>query len=225
MSYLTDNGVFASAEFRAHCEAQRQDLSFSGAYAHHQNSIAEHGIGTVSRCARANLIHLMLCWPDRANINLWAFAINYAIWVYNRLPSDVLGGLSPIEVWSGCHSDHSKLRRAHIFGCPVYVLDPKLADGDKILKCNHRASMGMFLGFSHKHFSLVPLVLNLRTGHVSPQYHVIFDDNFETVPSLNPNYADIDDKFATLFNTTARDFYLDQIDDDDCFSLPPLDAS
>jgi transposase InsO family protein len=83
MSYLTDNGVFASAEFRAHCEAQRQDLSFSGAYAHHQNSIAEHGIGTVSRCARANLIHLMLCWPDRANINLWAFAINYAIWVYN----------------------------------------------------------------------------------------------------------------------------------------------
>jgi hypothetical protein len=85
--------------------------------------------------------------------------------------------------------------------------------------------MGMFLGFSHKHFSLVPLVLNLRTGHVSPQYHVIFDDNFETVPSLNPNYADIDDKFATLFNTTARDFYLDQIDDDDCFSLPPLDAS
>jgi hypothetical protein len=26
---------------------------------------------------------LMLCWPDRANINLWAFAINYAIWVYN----------------------------------------------------------------------------------------------------------------------------------------------
>jgi hypothetical protein len=95
------------------------------------------------------MIHLMLCWPDRANINLWAFAINYAIWVYNRLPSDMLGGLSPNEVWSGKRCDHSELRRAYVFGCPVYVLDPKLADGDKIPKWDHRARMGMFLGFSH----------------------------------------------------------------------------
>jgi hypothetical protein len=85
--------------------------------------------------------------------------------------------------------------------------------------------MGMFLGFSHKHSSLVQLVLNLHTGHVSPQYHVIFDDNFETVPSLNLNCSDIDDKFASLFNTTAWDFYLDQIDYDDCINLPSLDAA
>lgn len=61
--------------------------------------------------------------------------------------------------------------------------------------------MGMFLGFSHKHSSLVQLVLNLHTGHVSPQYHVIFDDNFETVPSLNLNCSDIDDKFASRCST------------------------
>jgi hypothetical protein len=140
--------------------------------------------------------------------------MNYAIWVYNRLPSSMLGGLSPDELWSGNHSSHDELRCAHVFGCPVYVLDHKLADGDKIPKWNHRARMGMFLGFSHEHSSLVPLVLNLRTGHVSPQYHVIFDDNFETVPSLNPSTADIDDKFAALFDS-AKDFYLDQISEDD----------
>jgi hypothetical protein len=132
--YHTDNGIFASSEFCTHCDAQKQTLSYSGAHAHHQNRIAERGIGTISSCARANLIHLMLCRPDCANINLWAFAINYAIWVYNRLPSDMLGGLSPNEVWSGKRCDHSELRRAHVFGCPVYVLDPKLADGDKIPK-------------------------------------------------------------------------------------------
>ena len=27
-------------------------------------------------------------------------------------------------------------------------------------------------------------MLNLQTGHVSPQIHVVFDDNFETVDSL-----------------------------------------
>ncbi len=30
----------------------------------------------------------------------------------------------------------------------------------------------------------VALILNLNTGHVSPQYHVIYDDNFTTVDSL-----------------------------------------
>jgi hypothetical protein len=165
----------------------------------------------------------MLCWPDRANINLWAFAINYAIWVYNRLPSPMLGGLSPNERWSRNRSNHEGLRRAHVFGCPVYVLDPRLADGDSIPKWNHRARMGMFLGFSNEHSSLVPLVLNLLTGHVSPQHHVIFDDNFETVPSLNPSESDIDDKFAALFDS-SKEFYPDQIADDDDVQLPALDS-
>jgi transposase InsO family protein len=222
-AYHSDNGIFASTEFRDHCASLKQSISFSGAHAHHQNGIAERSIGTISSCARANLIHLMLCWPNQANINLWAFAINYAIWVYNRLPSPMLGGLSPDECWSRNRSSHEELRRAHVFGCPVYVLDPRLADGDSIPKWNHRARMGMFLGFSNEHSSLVPLVLNLRTGHVSSQYHVIFDDNFETVPSLNPSESDIDDKFAALFDS-SKEFYLDQIADDDDTQLPPLDS-
>jgi hypothetical protein len=136
----------------------------------------------------------------------------------------MLGGLSPNEVWSGKRCDHSELRRAHVFGCPVYVLDPKLADGNKIPKWDHRARMGMFLGFSHEHSSLVPLVLNLRTCHVSPQYHVIFDYTFKTVPSLNPSASVIDDKFATLFDLPSHDFYLDRISEDDDVSFPTLDA-
>ena len=39
------------------------------------------------------------------------------------------------------------------------------------------------MGLSPKHASSVPLVLNLTTGHVSPQFHVIFDDSFSTVSS------------------------------------------
>jgi hypothetical protein len=58
-------------------------------------------------------------------------------------------------------------------------------------------------------------VLNLRTGSITPQYHVVFDDNkFETVPSKNISDKHIDDKFAELYKSSA-DFYLDLIDDDD----------
>ena len=44
--------------------------------------------------------------------------------------------------------------------------------------------MGAYLGRSKQHASNVTLILNLQTGHISPQYHVVFDDNFKTMDSL-----------------------------------------
>eukprot|EP00956_Cyclotella_meneghiniana_P034902 scaffold109269_cov39-Cyclotella_meneghiniana.AAC.2 len=100
-SYHSDNGIFAQKEFKDHCEHQKQKLSFCGVGAHHQNGIAEINIKTVCNLARANLIHLMLMWPEKCNINLWTLAINYAVWIFNRLPKASLGGLCPNELWSG----------------------------------------------------------------------------------------------------------------------------
>ncbi len=59
--------------------------------------------------------------------------------------------------------------------------------GRKIPKWNSPACLGLFLGFSNLHLSQVPLVLNVATDHISPQFHVIFDDKFETVHSLPLN--------------------------------------
>jgi hypothetical protein len=47
--------------------------------------------------------------------------------------------------------------------------------------------------------SSVALVLNPRTGHVSPQFHVVFDDLFTTVSFMKksevpPNWAKLVDK-------------------------------
>jgi hypothetical protein len=41
----------------------------------------------------------------------------------------------------------------------------------------------MFLGVSHAHSSSVGRILNLRTGNISPQYHVVYDDSFTPVPN------------------------------------------
>jgi len=40
------------------------------------------------------------------------------------------------------------------------------------------------VGHSPVHAGSVALVLNVITGHISPQYHVIFDNNFSTFPAL-----------------------------------------
>ena len=37
------------------------------------------------------------------------------------------------------------------------------------------------MGRSLEHASSVGMIRNLRTGYVSPQYHVIYDNKFETV--------------------------------------------
>ena len=44
--------------------------------------------------------------------------------------------------------------------------------------------MGIYLGRSPAHAENVALVLNPKTGLVSPHFHVVFDDNFTTVPHL-----------------------------------------
>ena len=66
-------------------------------------------------------------------------------------------------------------------GCPVYVLDPALQDGKKLPKWQPRSRRGQFMGFSSSHSSQVANILNLVTGHVSPQFHLVFDDLFATV--------------------------------------------
>ena len=56
-------------------------------------------------------------------------------------------------------------------------------DIPKPLKWKQRSRLGVYLGPSPNHARSVALVLNPRTGHVSPQFHVKFDDFFETVQS------------------------------------------
>ncbi len=116
-------------------------------------------------------------------LNLLASSIDFAVWVFNRLPN-MESGIAPNEIWSGVRSPHTDLSCSHVFGCPVYVLNASLQDGKKIPNWSPRARLGLFLGFSDLHSSQVPLVLNVATGHISPQFNVIFDDKFENVNSL-----------------------------------------
>ena len=107
----------------------------------------------------------------------------------------------------GIKSPSSELPQTHVFSCPIYILDPALWDSKKLPKWDSNSHLGIFVGFSDEHTSLVPLVFNLCTQHILHQYHVIFDDAFSTIPSLTSAAAH-DLRFTDLFET-SHEFYVD----------------
>ena len=181
-NYLTDNGTFKSKNFVKHLHEHNQKVQYCGVNAHHQNGIAERSIRTVSECARAVLLHSALRWKDGPiDSTFWPFAVRYATYIYNHCPDS--SGTCPADRFYGITVPRHKLLDLHCWGCPVYVLDPTLQQGRKLPKWQPRSRQGVFVGFSRVHSSDVPLVLNTRTGYISPQYHVVFDDTFSTVVS------------------------------------------
>ena len=93
-------------------------MNFSGVGAHHQN-LFEHHIQTIFNWSQALLLHFVLHWLQEANKNLWPFAVDYAIFIWNNLPTKSTK-LCPLELFSDAQfPDHNHLQRTHVFGCPV----------------------------------------------------------------------------------------------------------
>jgi hypothetical protein len=118
---------------------------------------------------------------QKLDLKLWPFALDHAIFLWNNiLNSDTR--LAPIEVFTSTKFQNYKhLERCNVWGRPVFVLDPALQDGNTIPKWNQRSIVGMYLGNSPVHSSTVARVLNLRTGYITAQYHIVHDDLFSTV--------------------------------------------
>ena len=86
----------------------------------------------------------------------------------------------------GLEASEVPVKTHHTLFCPVYVLDSRLqsAGGPGPPKWEPRSRIGVYLGHSPFHAGSVALVFNPSTGRVSPQYHVVFDDEFSTVPYM-----------------------------------------
>jgi len=188
-TYHADNGIFKSAEFVAQLESNDQPIDYSGVGAHHQNGMAEGAIHIVTDRARTMMVHQAIHWPEEADPAHWPFAMDYAVELYNHTPNRA-SKLSPEELMSRCTTPGGTLDRHRTWGCPGYVLDPALQDNKKLPKWHRRAKSAQFLGFSKDHASTVALMRNLQTGFVSPQYHVLFDEEFNTVAGGNIDMSD-----------------------------------
>ena len=64
------------------------------------------------------------------------------------------------------------------------MLDSRAQVGNMIPKRDPIFRLGIYVDQSPCHAGNVALVLSPKTMHISPQYHLVFDDEFPTVPFL-----------------------------------------
>ena len=201
-NYHADNGIFASRGFVNHVHNSNQHIEYCGVSAHFQNGIAENAIKINTGNARSMLLHAMYRWPAVITSNLWPFAVALADWNRNNLRKRS-NGLTSLETIHDIH-DHigEKLKHSHPFGCPAFVLAAPLQDGNKIPKWDSRVRIGAYIGRSPRHAGNVAMILNPTTGHVSPQFHVVFDDSFSTIDALTNGYKP--ENWEVLYETNTE---------------------
>jgi hypothetical protein len=215
--YHGDNAIFSAEEYCLECKEKGQSAQY-------QNARAEHAIQTIMFMAHSFMVHASLHWTDQGSddISLWPFAVKHVVWIYNRVPNRQ-SGLTPLELLTKSKVDHRDILRAHVWGCLAIVLEPQLQNVKKLLKWNRRAWVGQFLGYLDKHLSLAANVSHLSTSYVSPQFHVVSDDLFETVVCNGDNDAVINSICDGLFERNQELYVEDELDADGMLVYkPPL---
>ena len=148
--YHTDNGIFNDSEFMEELLKNQQKIRFNGDGASHKNRAAERAIKTVDTMERTMLMHgAIRCPEDTLSTDIWPMAMDYALWVYNRIP-DTQYILSAIEKWSRSRFEpvSETLSNCHVWGFPTYVSEPKLQKpGVNIPKWAPRSQRGVNMGF------------------------------------------------------------------------------
>ena len=155
-------------------------MSFSCTSAHHQSGIAEIVIQQTTLWARVMLLHALIMWLDHTKIDLWPFALSHAAYLRKHITKHD-SSLSPLNLFSVWSHPILILHNCKVFGCPVFVLDPRLQDGPKIPKWQPFYHLGQFLGCSNLHASMIGLILNPETHY---KFHVGFDELFLQRPIL-----------------------------------------
>jgi hypothetical protein len=153
--------------------------------------------------------------------------MDQAVYLWNQLPNKATE-LLPIELFTkSLVGDYSHLTNLHAFGCPCYVLDPVLQDGKKLPKWVPRTRHGQYLGVSREHTCTIGHNRNARTGHISPQFHVVYDDLFTMVPNVDdpvlPAHKEVN-LDTLLWTSGVRNFYVDEEIDEhgNVLTLPAL---
>ena len=82
-------------------------------------------------------------------------------------------------------------------------MEAKLQNDQKYPKWNRPSRQGQFLGFSDEHSNLVATVKNIKIGYTSPQYHIVFDEFFDTTFRRGKKTL-LFIKFVTIFLISAR---------------------
>jgi hypothetical protein len=161
---------------------KNQGITYCSVNAHWQNGITERWIRDLKEQTRTMLLHAQHHWPDAVATSLWPYAMRTASHVLNDAPT--LQGnhkdkTPSREIFTGVKIS-AEVRHHHTFGCPVCVTERSLQQGKSLSVWMARARVRINLGISPTHARNVALILSLKAGLVSTQFHIKHDDMFET---------------------------------------------
>jgi hypothetical protein len=128
------------------------------------------------------------------------FAIHHAATIYNKTKRR--SHEYDLNPWEKITGEHYKLDQTgmHPLFCPVYVLDRRMQEGTSPPKWENTHSTKGLRRHLHHYSKSVPMVWDPKMKLVSPQFHVMFDDNFHTVQAPAPNIKQAD-TMDSLFKT------------------------
>ena len=146
-AYHADIGIFKAKKWVKECRQRKQDSTFAGVNAHHQNDVAERRIRELQVTMRATLIHATKRWPGVVTIHLWPYAIRMANQAYNATPLNAhTNKQSPNKIFDNSAVDINQ-KHWKPFGFPTYVLKSELQGTTGIHpKSDARSRAGISLG-------------------------------------------------------------------------------
>jgi transposase InsO family protein len=169
----TDNGgEYKSKEFKDFTDSEGIRHEFTAPYTPEQNGRAEREIRTIVESARSML------YTRDVPLNLWADAINCAVYLLNRTSSSQTPYISPFELWYGVKPSLGHVR---VFGCEGFVHVPDQVRS----KLEKKSNKMMLVGYEHNNYRMYdPL-----TKKIVISRNVIFNER--DTPVIRRNYAEI----------------------------------
>ncbi|GKV30596.1 hypothetical protein SLEP1_g39391 [Rubroshorea leprosula] len=136
--------------------------------------------------------------------NFWVEAASTAVYLINRIPSEVLYNISPYYSLHKCHPDYSRL---HVFGCVCFVHLPP----HERTKLSNQAAMCVFVGYGidQKGF----LCYDPKIGRIRISRHVVFLENlfyFDAIAKPNNSSPSVLHDFSLDHNAPAEQVSIDQ---------------
>ena len=174
--------------------------------------MAEKRIRDLQDLTRTQLIFAARRWPNAITPNLWPYALLIASDMLNNSPQPRESARRTATQIIGKTTVNINAKHYKPFGCPCYVLANALQQNNPYNKWRERAKVGIYLGPSAQHSRNVALVLDRKTGLVSPQFHVTFapsfavakEDKFDSEWQIKAGFVAQREKTATSHTATRQ---------------------
>lgn len=169
----TDNGrEYVNNAFKDYLHKEGIIHECTAPYTPEQNGRAEREIRSIVESARSML------YARDVSLNLWAEAINCAVYLLNRTSSSQTPDKTPSELWDGVKPI---LEHVRVFGSEGYVHVP-----DQLrTKLDKKSEKMLLVGYDNTNYRMY----NINTKQIKISRNVVFDEN--KFPEKRENIAKI----------------------------------